>query len=105
MVSSYDGAKVCELVGIQVLSTLTNSIPEKNSGLYRDDSDEKWKRTKKPDRTRKEVNKIFKEIDIKIKIQTSLKVVEFVCINFNLFYGTYKPYTNLTENLTTIIVR
>ena len=34
---SYDGAKLYELVGTLVLSTLANSIPKENSGFYRDD--------------------------------------------------------------------
>ena len=32
---SYDGGKVCELVGTLVLSTLTNSIPKEICGSYR----------------------------------------------------------------------
>ena len=33
---SYDGAEICELVGIYVLSLLANIIDKNNSGLYRD---------------------------------------------------------------------
>ena len=33
---SYDGAEVCELVGIYLLSLLANIIDKNNSGLYRD---------------------------------------------------------------------
>ena len=96
---SYDGAKVCELVGALVLSILTNSIPKRNSGLYRDDGlilmrNEKGRKT---DRIKKEVTKIFKEIGFKIEIKTDLKVVDFLDITFNLSNDTY----NLTENLTT----
>ena len=32
---SYDGAETCELVGTLVLSTLVNSIPKENCGLFR----------------------------------------------------------------------
>ena len=96
---SYDGAKVCELVGALVLSILANSIPKRNSGLYRDDGlilvrNEKGRKT---DRIKKEVTKIFKEIGFKIEIKTDLKVVDFLDITFNLSNDTY----NLTENLTT----
>ena len=34
---SYDGAEICELVGIYLLSLLANIIDENNSGLYCDD--------------------------------------------------------------------
>ena len=96
---SYDGAKVCELVGALVLSILANSIPKRNSGLYRDDGlilmrNEKGRKT---DRIKKELTKIFKEIGFKIEIKTDLKVVDFLDITFNLSNDTY----NLTENLTT----
>ena len=34
---SYDGAEICELVGIYTLSHLTTFIGKKDVGLYRDD--------------------------------------------------------------------
>ena len=34
---SYDGAEICELVGIYLLSLPANIIDKNNSGLYRDD--------------------------------------------------------------------
>ena len=96
---SYDGAKVCELVGALVLYILANSITKRNSGLYRDDGlilmrNENGQKT---DRIKQEVTKILKEIGFKTEIKTNLKVVDFLDITFNLSNHTY----NLTENLTT----
>ena len=34
---SYDGAEVCELVGLYLLNLLTNEFGKHNIGLYRDD--------------------------------------------------------------------
>ena len=34
---SYDGAEVCELVGLYLLNLLTNEFGKNNIGLYRDD--------------------------------------------------------------------
>ena len=34
---SYDGAEVCELVGLYLLNLLTNEFGKRNIGLYRDD--------------------------------------------------------------------
>ena len=34
---AYDGAEVCELVGLYLLNKIKESIPSLNSGLYRDD--------------------------------------------------------------------
>ena len=96
---SYDGAKVCELVGALVLYILANSITKRNSGLYRDDGlilmrNENGQKT---ERIKQEVTKILKEIGFKTEIKTNLKVVDFLDITFNLSNHTY----NLTENLTT----
>ena len=33
----YDGAEICELVGIFILNKLSNNIDKKSIGLYRDD--------------------------------------------------------------------
>ena len=35
--SSFDGAEICELVGINILSLLSNKLNEQSTGLYRDD--------------------------------------------------------------------
>ena len=35
---SYDGAEICDLVGIYILSRLSNIIDKNDCGLYRDDS-------------------------------------------------------------------
>ena len=89
---SYNEAEVSELVGRLVLSTLANSIPKRNSGLYRDDG-------QKTDRIIKDVTEMFKEIDLKIEIKTKLKVINFLDTTFNLSNGTYKPYRKPSNNL------
>ena len=90
---SYDGAEVCELVGIYLLSLLANIIDKSNSGLYRDE----WLiflrnvNGQKMDRVRKNVIKIFKQVGFKIEIQTHLTIVNFSDVTFNLANGTYRP--------------
>ena len=34
---SFDGAEICELVGLYIQSNLENILPKSNFGLYRDD--------------------------------------------------------------------
>ena len=34
---SYDGAEVCELVGLYILNELKKEVPKEDVGLYRDD--------------------------------------------------------------------
>ena len=98
---SYDGAEVCELVGIYLLSLLANIIDKNNSGLYRDDGLIFLRNVngQKMDRVRKNVIKIFKEVGFKIEIQTHLKIVNFLDVTFNLPNGTYRPYKKANESL------
>ena len=35
--SSFDGAEICEIVGIHILSFLSNKLDKQSTGLYRDD--------------------------------------------------------------------
>ena len=34
---NFDGAEICKLVGIYILSLLSNKLDKQSSGLYRDD--------------------------------------------------------------------
>ena len=59
----YDGAEICELVGIFILNKLSN-ITDKNSiGLYRDDSLSVFDKLSGPqiEKKRKKIMKIFKD--------------------------------------------
>ena len=64
---NYDGAEVCELVGIYLLSLLANIVDRNNSGLYRDDGliFLRNMNEQKMDRVRKNVIKNFKEVCFK----------------------------------------
>ena len=78
---SYDGAEICKLVGIYLLSLLPNII-DKNSSvycLYRDEGLILLRNVngKKMDRVRKNVIKIFKKVGFKTEIQIHLQTVTF----------------------------
>ena len=83
---SYDGAEICKLVGIYILTRLATIIKKSDCGLYRDDGLVILRNVNRQqiDRTRKSIIKIF--------IETNSKVVGFLDITFNLHNGTYKPY-------------
>ena len=91
---SYDGAEVCELVGVYILSLLANRVDKEDTGLYRDDGLIIVRNLTGPqtDKTRKDIIKIFKEIGFKIEIKTNLKQVDFLDVTFNLNNSTYQPY-------------
>ena len=98
---NYDVAEVCELVGIYLLSLLANIIGKNNSGLYRDDGLIFLRNVngQKIDRVKKNVIKIFKKVGFTIKIQTHLKIVNFLDVTFSLANGTYRPCKKANESL------
>ena len=51
------------------------------------------------DRMRKNIIKIFKDVQFKTEIQTNLKIVDFFDVTFNLENGTYPPYKNPSDSL------
>ena len=91
---SFDGAEVCELVGIYILCFLAKVINKKYCGLYRDGRLLILRNVngQKIDQMRKNIIKIFKDIGFAIDIETNLKIVDFLDITFNLNNGTYRPY-------------
>ena len=94
-IGSHDGAEVCELVGIYLLSLLAKYIDKNDSHLYRDDGLILLRNVNKQkmDRMRKNI-KIFKDVGFKIEIQTNLKIVDFLDVTFNLENGTCRPIKN-----------
>ena len=93
---SFDGAELCELVGLFILYTLSKKYGIDTSGLYRDDGLMCFHNICGPqaERNRKDLIKLFKdEFNLKITTMTNLKIVNFLDITFDLRTGTYKPYS------------
>ena len=90
---SYDGAEICELVGLFILSKLKDTFGN-NIGLYRDDGlvllDAKSDRLS--DKARKDLTLAFNELGLNITAQANQLSNQFLDITFDLPYGTYKPY-------------
>ena len=91
---SYDGAEICELVGLFVLDQLKKILPRQNIGLYRDDGLAVIESTSGPkaDKTRKDIIEIFKTIGLQITIEANLKAVNFLDTTLNLDTGLYQRY-------------
>ena len=88
---SYDGAEICELIGIYLL----NQLPKDgtNFGLYRDDGLGIITGTpQQAEKIKKAVCKVFKDNGFSITIQANKTVVDFLDVTFNLTTGTYSPY-------------
>ena len=81
---SFDGAKICELVGLYILSFLGKLYGIQNIGLYQDDGLAFLCKISGPasDKIRKDM--IWKKFGSKITITTNLKTINFLDITFNL---------------------
>ena len=91
---SYDGAEVCEIVGLYILYLISQEIDGIDVGLYRDDGLAITRNTSGPeiDRTRKKLHRIFNNNGLKIDIKCNLKIVDYLDVTFNLTQGSFKPY-------------
>lgn len=92
---SYDGAEICELVGLFLLDILQKRYKKANIGLYRDDGLAVFKNqsSRQNDMVRKEFIKFFKHHNLDLEITCNLKCVDFLDITFDLPNGVYKPYS------------
>ena len=98
---SFDGAELCELVGLYILHILGEKYGKHRIGLYRDDGLACFGYTSGPqaDRIRKDFIKIFKEdFDLSITCETNLKAVNFVDVTLNLATGKQQPYNKSDNN-------
>ena len=91
---AYDGAEVCEIVGLFHLNNLTNKYDNNSVGLYRDDGLALFKNINghRADKIRKEFHQLFKENGLSLEIECNLKTVNYLDITLDLNTGTYKPY-------------
>jgi hypothetical protein len=91
---AYDGAEICELVGLFILHDLEKNLGAESVGLYRDDGLAVLRKCSgsDADRMRKKIAVIFKSYGLRITVETNLKSVNFLDVNLNLNTGSYKPY-------------
>ena len=92
---SFDGAEVCELVGLYVLYILSVNYGKNLSGIYRNDRLACFENVTGPqaDRIRKDFINIFrKEFQLSFVFEANLKIVNFLDVTLDLTAGKYKPY-------------
>ena len=83
---SYDGAEVCELVGLFLLNELNKLFGKDNVGLYRDDGLAIVKNASGPqmDKLRKKIVAMFNKYDLEITTKTNLSSIDFLDVFFDL---------------------
>ena len=97
----YDGAEICELVGLYFLEELTNIILKESVGLYRDDSLAILPNTFGPEteRLKKKIRKLFKNNKLKITIEAGMHQTDFLDVTFNASTGKYWPFRKSNSTL------
>ena len=91
---SYDGAEICELVSLYALNLLAHKYSKDQIGLYRDDGLAAFKNISggKAEKIKKDITRIFKDLGLKITIETNLKIVNYLDLTLNLSDGKFYPY-------------
>ena len=86
LMGCFDGAELCEMIGIYILTKLQSVLQKDNAGLYRDDGLGVTKELPGPEmeRKRKQIIEIFKKLELSITIRMNLHVADFLDIQFNL---------------------
>ena len=91
---SFDGAELCELVGLYLLHLMTTGknpvFNVVNVGLYRDDCLAVINSSARTIETK--VRKLFKNEKLNIVVEPSAHVTNFLDVELNLTTGKHKPY-------------
>ncbi len=88
-----DGAEVCELVGIYLLSKIRDILPANSFGLYRDDGLVALRDSNGPllERTRKALITLFRTEGLKITISPPSDSVDYLDVTFRSD-GSFRPF-------------
>ena len=87
----YDGAEICELVGLFILNELREIGI--NLGIYRDDGlGVSSKTAREVENLKKKMAAIFKKHNLKITIEANKKLVEFLDLYLDLDKEEYGPF-------------
>jgi hypothetical protein len=90
----FDGAEICELVGLYILNDLSRKFGKDFVGLYRDDGLAliKGKSGRVIDNARKDLCKLFRQYDLKITSQVCYQKVNSLDVTLDLKNESYQPY-------------
>ena len=90
---SYDGAEICELVGLFLLSQITLKIDKKFVGLYRDDGLSALDVTgPQAEKLKKQITTICKKHGFGITVEKLTPQTDFLEVTLNLHTGKFWPY-------------
>ena len=90
---AYDGVEVWKLAGTFLLHKLSLKYNKNDIGLYHDDGLAIFKNISGPksEKSKKDIQKLFKENELDINIQCNMKM-DYLDVTLNLENSTYCPY-------------
>ena len=99
--ASYDGAELCELIGIFTQLVLQDIRNKEAMDLYRDDGFKVLNKvsSQNTDKIRKKIIHVFKDNGFSIDIVTNLVEINVLDVTFNLRNGSYQPYKKPNDEL------
>ena len=89
-----DGAEICELVGLYILTEIHKNIDFTSVGFNRDDGLAVTRSASgsSVNRYRKKLITIFQDYELKITVKTGKTSINFLDINFCLNFESYQPH-------------
>ena len=98
---SFDGAEICELVGIYILNHISDVLDNSDVGLYRDDGLAVIHNSSTSDN--EDIKKLLctkftKDFNLKITAEANLNTVDYLDVTLNLHQNSYKPYRKPDDN-------
>ena len=95
----FNGAEVCELVGVYILHLLRTVLRKENVGFYCDDGLGILRNSSGPEieQKRKQIIQIVKSFGLNITVKTNLKTVDFTDVRLHSINNTYQPYQKLNS--------
>ena len=96
---SFDGAEICEYVGLFLLDRLASVLGKEYIGLYRDYGRAVLRNISGPtmERTRKKITRVFRAQGLHITSECNLSRTNFLDVYFDLNEEAYIPYHKLNN--------
>lgn len=97
---SFDGAEICEFVGIYIIHLVRSKFPMLNFGLYRDDGLGFYNSLPGPTtcRLQKDLIKLFQSLNLRITCDFNLTQINFLDVTMNIKTAKYWPYRKPNDN-------
>ena len=100
---SFDGAEVCELVGLYLrdMVIIKLEVGDNKIDLYRDDGLSCFQNLSglESEKIKKKLCKIFKKHGFNIAVECNLRITDFLDVTFDLRTGKYYPYRKVNNKL------